>query len=307
MIFKSKKEPLTKIEPLKKPRSAKKESLFNRKKVRSKFDGRRTLIILFLLTAAASLFFYLKTEWPLLWQKITSPVILSSLPKGTVFDPSPILNEVKELTKDLRGVYGLYVYRLDSRESYGIKKTEVFPAASLIKLPVMLAVYQEGERGNLKLDDYREKVEVMGQRSDNAAFNQMVKLLGQEKIQEIINNLGMTKTSLAENETTPMEIGLFFQKLYEEELVTNDHRVEIFSFLTDSIYEDRIPAGLPENVLVVHKIGTELGSFSDAGIVFSEKPFILVIISKDARETEASEVLPKIAAAIWEFENNDKN
>jgi len=277
------------------------------KKIRKKkakfpiIDGRWAIVSLFLITVVASLFFYLKTEAPLFWQKITSPAIISTLPGR--FDPTPVLNEVESLTKDLRGTYGFYVYRLEDKIEYGLHQNEVFPAASLIKLPVMLTLYQEAEEGNLELDNYREMAEAMGKRSDNTAFNQLVKALGEEKIQETIDDLGMKKTSFEKNDTSPKDMGLFFQKLYEGGVVSDKHRDEILDFLTDTEFEDRIPAGIPSEIRVAHKIGNEIGSFSDAGIIFSQKPFILVIISKNARESEANEVLPEITKAVWEFEN----
>lgn len=292
MIFKAEQQPLPEVKKIIK------------KRTKSRFvDGRWAIVGLFGLTVLASLFFYLQTEAPRLWQKITSPAVISTLPGR--FNPTPVLNEIESLTKNLRGTYGVYVYRLGEAVEYGIHQDEVFPAASLIKLPVMLTLYQEAEKGNLDLADYRKMAEAMGKRSDNTAFNQLVKILGEEKIQKTIDNLGMKKTSLAKNETTPSDIGLFFQKLYEGEIVTNGHREEILDFLTDTEFEDRIPAGIPEGVRVAHKIGTELGSFSDAGIIFSQKPFILVIISKNARESEANQVLPKITEAIWKFENEE--
>jgi beta-lactamase class A len=76
-------------------------------------------------------------------------------------------------------------------------------------------------------------------------------------------------------------------------------------FLTKTGFEDRIPAGIPKEVRVAHKIGTEIGVFSDAGIVFSQKPFVLVIMSREAKESEAKEVLPKIAKAVWEWEEKN--
>lgn len=264
-------------------------------------NGRWTIVVLFLLTVLASLFFYFQAEAPGFWQKLTSPAVISTLPDQ--FNPRPVLDQIKSLTKDLRGKYGVYIYRLGSQVEYGLKQEENFPAASLIKLPVILTLYQEAEKSNLNLDDYREMAEAMGKRSDNIAFNQIVELLGKEKIQQTIDLLDMKKTSFEKNETTPQDTALFFQKLYYGGLVSDEHREEIFSFLTETIYENRIPAGVPEGIQVVHKIGTEIGSFSDAGIIFSERPFILVIISKNARESEANEVLPEITRAIWEFEN----
>ncbi|MDP3955156.1 MAG: serine hydrolase, partial [bacterium] len=99
-------------------------------------------------------------------------------------------------------------------------------------------------------------------------------------------------------------MGLFWRKLYGGSVVTREHREEILSFLTKTAYEDRIPAGVPEGTRVAHKIGNETGVFSDAGIVFADKPFVLVILSKKALEREAKIALPEITKAVWEFETS---
>lgn len=264
-------------------------------------NGRWTIPALFLLTVAASLFFYLKTEVPFLWQEATSPAVLSTLPGK--LNVEPVINNFKFLTQDLRGTYGFYVYRLTDQVEYGLYQNLVFPAASLIKLPVMLTAYQEAEKGAFDLDQYRSLIEAMGQRSDNAAFNQLIRILSEEKIQATIDALGMKDTSLARNDTTSADIGLFFEELWEGGVVSEAYRDEMLGFLTQTEHEERIPAGIPADVRVAHKIGTEIGSFSDAGIVFGPKPFILVLISKNARESEANQVLSQLAKIVWEFEN----
>ena len=300
-------------------------------KVRLRLDGSRAIISLFILTVLASSALYLKTELAGFWQKFTSPMVISTLPEEERFDPSPVLEEIEGLTKELRGVYGLYVYRFEDGNGYGWHQKEVFPAASLMKLPVLLTLYQAAERGELSLDaeysliqqdkvggagilqskpvgtvyTYRQLAEYMGQCSDNTAYNVLVRIFGREKIQATIDDVGMRKTSFRENETTPEDIGLFFHQLYQGGVVTFEHRQEILKFLTDTVFEDRIPAGVPEGVRVAHKIGTEIGSFSDAGIVFANPPaggFVLVILSKAAREPEALEILPQITQSVWEFE-----
>jgi beta-lactamase class A len=232
--------------------------------------------------------------------------VISTLPPKPEFDPKPVLNEIEGLTSGMRGDYGVYVYRLESGDSHGIKETKVFTAASLIKLPVMLTVYQEAEKGNLNLADYQDKLAAMGKRSDNAAFSQVVGDLGGARIQTTIDELGMEATSFQENETTPRDIGLFFRKLYRGNLISKEHQEEFLNLLTETIYEDRIPVGIPGEIRVAHKIGTEIGSFSDAGIVFAEAPFVLVIMSDRARESEADEVLHQITKAIWDFETGSR-
>lgn len=265
-------------------------------------------------------------------QKILEPRTIVSTQVGqTTPKPTPTpkfekeIEEIENLVKDLKGDYGIFVQDLATGESYGVNQDEVFMAASLIKLPILLTLYKEVEAGNLDLETkytlksedkgkgagsmqykpagtvytYRKMAELMGKQSDNTAFNVFTKILGEEKIQKVISNLKMEKTSFENNRTTPLDIGIFFYKLYKENILIREHRDELLSFITGTIWEDRIPAGVPKEVKVAHKIGTEIGVISDAGIVFAEKPFILVILSEGVLEKEAKEILPKIAALVY--------
>lgn len=253
----------------------------------------------------------------------------TSTPVPTVIKSSEITQDFSNLVKDLKGVYSFSAYNLGSKQSYGVRENEVFPAASLMKLPVILTLYREAEAGRIDLETkytlkksdkqtgagtmryqpdgavytYRKMVELMGKQSDNTAFFVIRTLLGDEKIQKTISGLGMVKTSLANFETTASDIGLFFRKLYSGSVVTRQNRDEILGFLTETFDESRIPAGVPKGTRVAHKVGTDIGVISDGGIVFGQQPFVLVIMSKDVLEAEAKEVLPKISSAVWEFEN----
>jgi len=291
-----------------------------------------TLLAIFLVTEREEIRLRIEN----LWEKLTQPAVVR-FEEG--FSPQPPKTEqlkktkgqVLELIKNLQGTYGVYKKNLETGGSFGINEERIFPAASLIKLPVFVAVYQEVEEGRLSLNtkyelkesdkvagagsmyyapagtlfSYQKMLELMGKQSDNTAFNVFVKILGGKKIQAVIDSLGMGKTSLVENRTTPADIGLFFQKLYQGEVVSKKNREQIFSFLTDTLFEDRIPAGIPKGVRVVHKVGTEVGVYADAGIVFGPKePFVLVILSEGAKEAEAKEVLPKIASLVYGLQIN---
>ena len=320
MIFKAEQEAIPEVKPLlKRPR-----------KKQPPKGGRWSIVIFFLLTLLAIASVYLKTNLPVFWQKITAPLIISNKQANLRFEATSVLDQIQSLTKDLRGKYGVYVYELDDKNQYGVYQNEKFPAASLMKLPVMLLFYQELEEGKidpeakytLKENDkvlgagilqgksvgtvytYRQLVEYLGQYSDNTAFKVMRQILGDEKIQQTIDDLGMTKTSLEDFETSPTDIGLFFQKLYQGKIITTENRLELLDFLTKTAYEDWLPAGVSKKIKVAHKIGRDTGTFSDAGIVFADKPYIIVIMSKEARETEANEVLPKISQAVFDFENS---
>jgi len=320
MVFKAEQETIPEVRPLlKKPR-----------KKQPPKGGRWSIVIFFLITLLAIGSVYLKTALPLFWQKITTPLIITNKQSTLKFNAASVLEEIEKLTKDLRGKYGVYVYQLENKNQYGVYQKEKFPAASLMKLPVMLLFYQEVEKGNLEPEikytlkesdkvlgagilqgksagttyTYRQLIEYMGQYSDNTAFKVIRRVLGDDKIQQTINDLGMTETSLEDFETTPEDIGLFFQKLYQGKIINSNSRSELLDFLTKTAYEDWLPAGVSKKIKVVHKIGRETGTFSDGGIVFTDKPYVIVIMSKDAREIEANEVLPKISQAVFDFENS---
>lgn len=238
------------------------------------------------------------------------------------------INSFKEVTKGLSGVYGFYLINLADDFSYGYYQDETFQAASLIKLPVMTALYQKEENGEIDLekeyklreDDkvagsgslqnqksgyvvtYQELLKLMGRESDNTAFKIAVNLIGEEKVQEIIFDLGMTNTSYEKNTTTPQDIGLFFKNLYNNKYLDKKHTDEFFSYLTDTIYEDWLAKGIPGDIRVAHKFGREVHVLNDAGVIFSDKRLIMVIMSKGIVEPEANEIFPHLSEKLFEIE-----
>ena len=294
---------------------------------------RIVLDLLFGLTLISILAAITYREVPVFWEKISQPGLVASerlTPNLPTAVPTPKFNSQKQTVEEmiipLRGKYSVFFEELESGEGFGINEKELLVAASLIKMPVLITLFRESEAGKVELGQvyklqetdkiggagalqykpegyeisYREMARLMGEQSDNTAVNVIINLLGEEKIQATINALGLKNTSISENLTTAYDMGLLFKKLYQEKIVTDEDRDEILSFITKTIWEDRIPAGLPEGIKVAHKIGTETGVVSDAGIVFSNHPFVLVIMSQNINEIEAKKALPEITKKIYE-------
>jgi len=110
----------------------------------------------------------------------------------------------------------------------------------------------------------------------------------------------MVDTSLTKNETTPYDIGIFFEELWRGNLLSEESKKELLESLTDTIYEDWLSAGVPESIRVAHKFGRELHVVNDAGIVYSQKPFIVVLLSKGIVEAEADAIFPELAKMVYE-------
>ncbi len=300
----------------------------------NKFD-RIMLLIILILTAGAAFFLALSSRGYKLPKlpRITVPKLNLFGERTIVLESSDIekkkakkiIDDFNLLTKSLSGVYGLYVLDLESNYSFGVYENEKFQAASLIKLPVMAAMYLEEEGGRLDLDTkyklkaddrvkgsgslygkpvgyeltYREMIRLMGKESDNTAFNICRKYLGDKKIGEIITQIGMLDTNLQVNETTPFDIGLFFKKLWEGKLINNENREEILGYLTDTIYEKWLTAGVPEGIRVAHKYGREIKVLNDGGIIYANNPYIAVIMGKDIVDEEVDKAFPELSGIIY--------
>lgn len=237
-----------------------------------------------------------------------------------------ILTEISKITKKLTGVYGVYVVNLESNFSFGINHTEEFQAASLMKLPVMAAMYLESERGKLDLDEkyslvqsdkvggsgsliakpvgyqitYRNLISAMGKQSDNTAYTIGIKTVGITKIKEMILKSGMKNTNFDKNMTTPEDVGIFFENLWKGNILNKKNKEELLLSLTDTIYESWIPVGLPKGVKSSHKYGRELHVVNDAGIVYAEVPYIVVIMSRGVVDREADSAIPEISRIVYE-------
>lgn len=237
---------------------------------------------------------------------------------------SDIKKQIEDLTKKQAGVYSVYFYDLEAQSGFGVNDQKKLQAASLIKLPVMYSFLKEVQSGNFDLDDevilkdsdkiggsgslyskpagtsvsFGTLIELMGKQSDNTAFNIVRNTLGDTKITQMMSNIGMNDTSLDENQTTAFDIALFFKKLWQGDLLQKSYSDLIEDSLTKTIYEDWIPSFVSSDTKVVHKYGREVHVINDAGIVYFEKPYVLVIMTDGILEKEAEIIFPEIVRLI---------
>ena len=226
-------------------------------------------------------------------------------------------------TNKLSGVYGFFVIRLADSSFFGVNEKEIFEAASLNKLPVMVSMYRAAERGNINLSSvyvlkeedkvggagsiaempagtkitYEELVRRMGHESDNTAFNICRKILGDEAIYATMDEFNLPRSLLSDNETTPYDIAYFFKSLLDAKKVSRETRDAIIEDLTGTIYEDWIAKDIPAKV--AHKFGTLPHVRNDSGVILSNEPYILVVMSKGIVESEADKFIPGFSKEVF--------
>jgi beta-lactamase class A len=70
-----------------------------------------------------------------------------------VQQPTPLHNLLTRTAADFPGKAGIWVKHLTTGETAGIRDSEVFNSASVIKLPVLVIAFQMSENGTLNLDE----------------------------------------------------------------------------------------------------------------------------------------------------------
>jgi len=312
------------------------------RKIIGEEGSRKQTAIGLAVTIALGLIFYMPTELKS-WQKFNNPETITILkPVGDEPDVSEIVGfkveikvkedaeeVIKKMIKGLVGNYGVWVERLRDESGWGINEGVVFSAASVTKLPVLVAYYQAVDEGSLDPEEvyilkekdrleygsgsmqsqpggkeyvYREVARLVANQSDNMGEKIMIGWLGGEgKIDGLIRSWGLSQTSVKKNETTPGETGELLKLVYEGELIAKESREELFKNLTETVLEDRIPAGVPTGVKVVHKFGSEEGIVNDCGIVYGDEVYGICVLTTGVNDGEAQEVLPKISRVVWEW------
>jgi len=319
-----------------------------RKTIGEEGSRKQTLIGL-LLTIGLGLAFYLPPQLKQWWQGMDfnlnlgkeNEVIRIEKPVGDKKDVSEVVGfkvEIKQkndmvtvieqLLEGKTGSYGVYVEKLGSGEKFGINENEIFTAASVIKLPILVAYYQAVDKGELNQTStyvlvekdrwaygtgsmqnqpegtkysYQRVAFLTANESDNMAAQILLKFLGGEsKVQTTVNNWGYKLIDIKENEITAKETADILKRIYKGELISQKSRQELTENLTNTVLEDRITAGVPSNIKVIHKFGSEVGVVNDCGIVETKDPYIICVLSTEINSGEAMELLPKISRVVWE-------
>ena len=307
---------------------------FEEEKEEGEGKRRRIIFVLLFLTAGLSFLIYLGKQASPKIEEITQPAVFRSSPAFSP-SPSPVEKskalELERILVGRQGVYGVYSLNLETKEAVSIREKESFSAASLIKLPIVYTLYQQAQEGKINLEEkytlreedkvggagslyqreagavysYRELARLCGKQSDNTAAAILEKVLGVEAIEATIRRLGMENTSFFRRQTTPEDIALFWQKLWEGDL-KEEYREEILNSLTETIFEEQIPAALPAGVKVAHKVGIDEGILHDAGIIFNDPPFVLVLMSKNNNREEAQEAFILLTKELLESEGDEE-
>lgn len=253
-----------------------------------------------------------------------------------------LLRKIKDILDELPGNIGVYYKDLVSGETFGYNEKEAFMAASVIKLPILVATLHRIKHGKLRKDDLirlttEDKVPSCGALnymhsglevsiwdlchlmiviSDNTATNMLIKHLGMDHINSLLDELGLKTTRVnrllfdsesskrgIQNYYSPVEIGSLLDRIYNKELISADVCEDIIDIMKQQQINHKIPHLLPEHVEIAHKTGEDSGITHDVGIIYSKKPFILCFASNKTNVPQAEGALSNIAKLLYDQSN----
>jgi beta-lactamase class A len=232
------------------------------------------------------------------------------------------------------GTYGIRVIDLTSNQEVNINATMPMNAASVNKLEILAALYHEQAAGRLHLDqtvttgttsiqDYGTGViryqppgtrftlgqlaQLLIEQSDNTASYLLAQAIGLSTIDALVASWGLDSTVVGQEVSSPSDAAHFMQLLYQGKLADAAATSQMLDYLTHTAFNDRIPAGVPPNVAVAHKIGTQVNVENDVAIVeLTGRPYILSIFAGDVTEARAVPVEQAISRTVYQFEGRAK-
>lgn len=208
---------------------------------------------------------------------------------------------IKEYSKKGLIDSAIYYRQLNTSVWFGMNENEDFYPASLLKIPVALAVYREGEVDQTYLQKrltftqeikdmaksrtnsdtslvvgqsytVRDLVKIMLVNSDNSARDLLSESLDQKYLDILYDYLNIQEPSATRGYSISMaDYALFFRMLYSATFISEDHSEELLSYLTQIDFPYGLTRDLPSSIKVAHKWG-----------VFN--------IPKDANGSEAQEL-----------------
>jgi beta-lactamase class A len=238
----------------------------------------------------------------------------------------------------LRGRLGCAVVALDGTEWAALNADEVFPAASVIKIPILLALAAEVDAGRRRWDErppglsqegaggsgviqhltalpytLRDLAALMIITSDNRATNAIIDLVGMDEINAYLRRGGFGSTVLRrrmmdlearargrENVSTPRETADQLRRLCAGELASPETTALLLQMLRAQAERDRLPAWLPPGVPAGNKTGTLPGIVNDAAIFFFPSgPVAAAVFADGVRATpEGRHAIEEIGRAV---------
>ncbi|MCP9766943.1 serine hydrolase [Lacihabitans sp. LS3-19] len=254
---------------------------------------------------------------------------------------------IEEQTKGFGGVIGVYVENIKTGKFAAVNADTIFPTASMIKIPIMIGLFSKILDGtvtydqpltfkdSLKYDNgivgsfkdstkipISELIFLMESVSDNTASLWLQGIVKGQRINEIMDSLGMVHTRMNTRtpgrsgnwkiygwgQTSPREMASLMKKLRNGEIYSPDASLRMYRTLGNQYWDGEGLSQIPENVKTAYKSGAVDRSRSEVMYVHAPHgEYVYCLITKNQNDTswtkdnEGYKAARSVSAALWKY------
>lgn len=261
--------------------------------------------------------------------------------------PLPLNQEMADLKTALLGLSeensslkpGLFLVDLDNNNYVNLQGEELLPAASTIKVPILVAFLQAVDEGRIRLDEMLtmkqehiatgsgtmqdqpvdseftalETATLMIIDSDNTATNMLIERLGGiETLNQLFTEWGLKNTQLKDilpdlpgtNKTTAKDLVQVMAQVNQGKLVSMKSRDLMLRIMSQTKNNSLLPSGLGKGSFIAHKTGNIDTVSGDVGLVdlLNGKRYLVgILVERKEDDPQAEELIRKMSSTIYQY------
>lgn len=263
-------------------------------------------------------------QYPLLAKRI-----LIENPNDIIIAFNPLRKKIREKTETWGESFALYFEYLPTGVSIGVNEKLEFSPRSLIKVPIVMALYRYQERVGLAIDgeleikssqldnrfgdlwkrgagakiSLQDAVTLALTESDNTAANILSDAIPLVDYKEIYEGLDINfPEDNTELKLSAKQYASVLKALYFSSLLSKENSQKILGLLTHTVFTDKLSFPISKDILVAHKVGNLADElFQDCGIIYlPQRQYLLCMISQST-ESEARSRMQLISREIFNY------
>jgi beta-lactamase class A len=245
-----------------------------------------------------------------------------------IINIQPLRDRMQEIGKDPN--VSIYFEFLNTGANIAVNKDTEFWPASLMKIPIAMAVMKKIERGDWKLSNElmlleQDKDSNFGElykapantritiqrlldemliNSDNTARTIFMRNLDKKDIEEVLAHLGIEDIFNTEQQVSTKKYSIFWRSLYTSSYLSPEHSGQLIEIMAKSASHEYLASGLPAETMFSHKIGVlyDRSIYADSGIVYAVKrPYILTVMINGKDKKTAETMMSDISRSVYDY------
>lgn len=255
-------------------------------------------------------------------------------------ESSDLKTAILGLAKDLPKLKpGVFLVDLDTGNYVDIQGQEAVPAASTIKLPILVSFFQAVDEGRIRLDEVLtmeekhvakgsgelqdkpvgskftalETADLMITNSDNTATNMLIDRLGGiESLNQQFASWQLKQTQMQNilpdlegtNKTSARDLVNLMADINRGKLVSLKSRDFMLRIMQQTRNRSLLPRGLGDGAFIAHKTGNIDSVSGDVGLIDmpnGKRYLVGVLVQREADDPQANELIRKISSTIYQY------